>query len=193
MFLVLLLLTHFSRAENKETIQEMLSEDAKQRRRRTNAVNIQMTIFAWSLEFVTGLVNLAIGIKIHHPESNIDFITCMVLFDGFLNFIIIPSSYIMNNEVLKTAIMAEGWYQIIRRRILSDQAIPAANAAENQEGGPANQVPAVPQPRRRNQSNQGSPAVNDAENKEGGPANQVPSVPQPKHRIQSNTSQPSFK
>ena len=101
-----------------------------------------MTIFAWSLEFVTALVNLFIAIKIHHPESNIDLITCMVIFDAFLNFIIIPSSYIMNNEVMKTAIIAGGWLQIFRRRIQSNQVAPAENGSEKQ-----NKVPAYPQPR----------------------------------------------
>ena len=108
------------REENKERLQSLLSETSKQKRRRTNAVNLQMTLFAWSLEFVTGLVNLSIGITIHNPESNVDFITFMVIFDGLLNFIIIPCSYIMNNEVLKAAIIASGWIEAIRQRIRSN-------------------------------------------------------------------------
>ena len=102
--------TYFFRSENKETLKKVLSEDSKQRRRRRNTVNLQMTIFAWSLEFVAGIVNLFVGIETW-KNGNIDFITYMVIFDGFLNFIIIPSSYLLNNEVTKTAIYVGGWIQ----------------------------------------------------------------------------------
>ena len=132
----------FCREENKPRLQSVLSETSKQKRRRRNAVNLQMTIFAWSLEFVTGLVNLSIGIKIHNPESNVDFITCMVISDGFLNFIIIPSSYILNNDELKIAVIESGWYQFFRQLISSNKVEPLQNDDDQEANAPPD-----PQPR----------------------------------------------
>ena len=131
----------FYRAENKETIQVVLSEDSKIKRRRRNKVNLQMTVFSWSLEFITGLVLLSINIKIHNPETNVDFITCMVIFDAFLNFIIIPSSYILNNEVLKKFIMAEGWCKFFKCRRKTTKIDPDRNAAEVNDRAVANVQP----------------------------------------------------
>lgn len=102
-----------------------------------------MTIFAWSLEFVTGLVNLSIGIKIHNPESNVDFITFMVISDGCLNFIIIPSSYILNSEELKIAIIESGWFQFFRQLIISNKVEPLQNDDDDQQEN----APPDPQPR----------------------------------------------
>ena len=130
------------REENKERLQSVLSETSKQKRRRRNVINLQMTIIAWSLEFVTGLVNLLIGVKTSNPESNVDFITCMVIIDGFLNFIIIPSSYILNCDVLKTAIIASGWFQFFRQLISSNKVEPLQNDDDQQENAPPD-----PQPR----------------------------------------------
>ena len=130
------------REENKERLQSLLSETSKQKRRRRNVINLQMTIIAWSLEFMTGLVNLLIGVKTSNPESNVDFITCMVIIDGFLNFIIIPSSYILNSDVLKTAIIASGWFQFFRQLIISIKVQPLQNDDNQQENAPPD-----PQPR----------------------------------------------
>ena len=146
---VLLLKLHYCiiililfREENKERLQSVLSETSKQKRRRRNVINLQMTIIAWSLEFVTGLVNLLIGVKTSNPESNVDFIACMVIIDGFLNFIIIPSSYILNSDVLKTAIIASGWFQFFRQLILSNKVEPLQKDDNQQENAPPD-----PQPR----------------------------------------------
>ena len=91
---------------------------------------------------MTGLVNLSIGIKIHNPESNVDFITFMVISDGFLNFIIIPSSYILNSEELKIAIIESGWFQFFRQLIISNKVEPLQNNDDQQENAPPD-----PQPR----------------------------------------------
>ena len=89
-----------------------------------------MTAFSWSLEFLTGLVLLAINITIHNPETNVDLISCMVIVDGFLNFLIIPSSYILNNEVMKKLIIAEGWCKMFRGRMKSNKTVPDPNGIE---------------------------------------------------------------
>ena len=104
-----------------------------------------MTVFSWSLEFITGLVLLVINIKIHNPETNVDLISFMVIFDAFLNFIIIPSSYILNNEVMKKIIMAEGWRKIFRGRIKLNIIHSDRNSLESNDGAVAN-LQLVPNP-----------------------------------------------
>ena len=119
----------------------MLSETSKTKRRRINVVNLQMTVFSWSLEFITGLVLLVINTTIHNPETNVDLISFMVIFDAFLNFIIIPSSYILNNEVMKKIIMAEGWFKIFRGRMKSNKIDPDRNSLEGNDGTVTNVEP----------------------------------------------------
>ena len=104
-----------------------------------------MTIFSWSLEFITGLVITYWNINIHNPETNTDLIAFMVIFDALLNFIIIPSSYILNNEVIKKIIMAEGWCKILRGRMKLNKIDPDRNSIECNEGAVANLQP-VPIP-----------------------------------------------
>ena len=95
----------------------MLSEEAKIKRRRRTNINVQMTVFSWSLELITSLVALSVIVKLPHPESNVDFITCMVIVDAGLNFIIIPSSYTLHTEAMKALVIAEGWCKFLRSHL----------------------------------------------------------------------------
>ena len=105
-------------------MQVVLSESSKLKRRRRNRVNLQMTVVSWSLEFIAGLVCLGVNF---YPESSPDLISVMVIFDACLNFIIIPSTYIFNDEVRKRGIIAEGWYIGGRGRVVSNRVSPALN------------------------------------------------------------------
>ena len=105
-------------------MQIVLSESSKLKRRRTNKVNLQMTVISWSLEFIAGLVCLGVNFN---PESSPDLISIMVIFDTCLNFIIIPSTYIFNDEVRKRGIIKEGWYMEFRGWMDSNRVGPASN------------------------------------------------------------------
>ena len=105
-------------------MQIVLSESSKLKRRRTNKVNLQMTVISWSLEFIAGLFCLGVNFN---PESSPDLISIMVIFDTCLNFIIIPSTYIFNDEVRKRRIIAEGWYIGVRGRVVSNSVGLALN------------------------------------------------------------------
>ena len=105
-------------------MQIVLSESSKLKRRRTNKVNLQMTVISWSLEFIAGLVCLGVNFN---PESSPDLISIMVIFDTCWNFIIIPSTYIFNDEVRKRGIIAEGWCTGVRSRMDSNSVGPASN------------------------------------------------------------------
>jgi hypothetical protein len=114
-----------------------LSEDSKLKRRRIGKVNIQMTAISWLLELFTGLVAMGITIHSQNPESDIDFIACIIIIDACLNFILIPSSYLLNNEVNKTMIIAGGWCRIFRRRVQrSNKVNPAPNNVERAQPDP---------------------------------------------------------
>ena len=108
-------------------MQIVLSESSKLKRRRMNKVNLQMTVISWSLEFIAGLVCLGVNFQIENPESNPDLISMMVIFDTCLNFIIIPSTYIFNDEVRKRGIIKEGWYMEVRGWMDSNSVGPASN------------------------------------------------------------------
>ena len=92
-----------------------------------------MTAISWFLEFGTGMIALASNIISGNPDSNDDLIFSIVIIDACLNFILIPSSYLLNNEVNKTLIIAEGWCRIFRRRVQSNKVIPAANNVEGDQ------------------------------------------------------------
>ena len=89
-----------------------------------------MTVLSWSLEFIAGM--LVIGYTLHsqNPASDDNFILIFVIIDACLNFILIPSSYILNNEVVKTLIIAEGWCRIFRGRVQANKVNPALNNVE---------------------------------------------------------------
>ena len=108
-------------------MQIVLSESSKLKRRRMNKVNLQMTVISWSLEFIAGLVCLGVNFQIENPDSSPDLISMMVIFDTCLNFIIIPSTYIFNDEVRKRRIIAEGWYIGVRGRVVSNSVGLAVN------------------------------------------------------------------
>ena len=105
-------------------------------------VNLQMTVFSWSLEFVTGLVFFSIVVNSNDPETNVDLISGLVIFDAFLNFLVIPSSYILNNEMSKNVIIAEGWSKIF----LCCKRSNDINPDVNQNGEKVSAAPRKPEP-----------------------------------------------
>ena len=90
----------------------LLSDTAKLKRRRRNMVNLQMTVLSWCLEFFAGIITM---IRIFVVTRNRRAFKYFVLFDVSFNFIIIPSSYLLNNDVNKSLIIAHGWCQTFRK------------------------------------------------------------------------------
>ena len=109
-----------------------LSEDMRMRRSRTYTVGLQKTAFSWSIEFITCLICLSLTIASRDPETNVDLIAGLVIVDVFLSFIIIPCvylffSYIVNNEIIKSLVVAEGWCRSIQCCKRSNRVIPVVN------------------------------------------------------------------
>ena len=99
----------FTRFQNRSQIQALLSEESKIKRRKTNKVSIQMTVISWSLEFLTGYLGMSAVYLARSNNKSVDEILAIVIVDTFLNFILIPSTYVFNNDVNKTVIRTEGW------------------------------------------------------------------------------------
>ena len=91
----------------------MLSEASKLKRRREKMVNLQMTGLSWCLEFFAG-ISTVIRILVGNGPWPIKFVA--ILFDVCFNFILIPTSYLLNTEVYKSPIIANGWWQSFRKK-----------------------------------------------------------------------------
>ena len=110
-----------------------LSEESRVRRGRTHQVNIQMTFISWSLEFLTGTIALAfILLKIIDDDTILKYV--ILSLDMSLNSIIIPGSYLLNNEVNRSLIATRGWYKTIRNTLCP---------AWRKERGPVEQDPPI--------------------------------------------------
>ena len=83
-----------------------------------------MSALSWFLEFLTGGVFLT---KILFNDGNNTIILYLVLFDSLLNFVIIPSSYLLNTEVIKGFIIANGWMHYLRTLFPSNKIHPVEN------------------------------------------------------------------
>ena len=129
-------LLYFFREENDRFLRLALSEESKRKRRRTNKVSIQMTVLSWFLEFITGLVGVFIRIHSSNPDSDVNFVVPIIILDASINFVIIPSSYLFNNEVNKSIIIAEGWYKMFKGRFISNKVTSSPNNVENIEAPP---------------------------------------------------------
>ena len=99
----------FTRFQNKSQIKALLSEEYKIKRRKKNKVSIQMTVMSWSLEFLTGYLGMSAVYLARNNGKSAEAILAIVYVDIFLNFIVIPSTYVFNNDVNKTVIRTEGW------------------------------------------------------------------------------------
>ena len=102
----------FNRSENKSFFETALSEESRIKRRRRNKVNIQITAIAWAIECTTGLLACSVHAQSQNPDSSVELTVYISLMDACLNFIIIPSIYLLNIENNKRRIIDEGWIEI---------------------------------------------------------------------------------
>ena len=107
------------RSENKGVVNVLMSEESRIKRNRTKTINLQMTVISWSLEFVAGfIVLLQLVDRIKSFEIQIP----LAIFTMVFNFIIIPSTYLLNTTFYKAFIVTQGWWKWFRTLISSNQA-----------------------------------------------------------------------
>ena len=111
-----------SRSECKERVLACLSEESIRKRRRRNTIGIQITIISWFLEFFAGLINLSRYWMMQDNQESEWTDRLFIVFDTFVFFVLVPSSYLLNNEAVKIFIAAKGWTMFILSRFR--QSIP---------------------------------------------------------------------
>lgn len=89
-------------------LKKLLSKKAKVKRGRRILLNIQITSFAWGIEFVGFLVT-CLGIMVFGEENHVA-VFCIQNFTALVYFIIIPGSYLINTRQIKTSILENSFY-----------------------------------------------------------------------------------
>ena len=105
-------LSFIFRHENKSVIDALLTEDSRRRRNRQKIVGIQMTMVSWFLELLTGVLMMILnlfgtGKGTLHTIMTDHYI--LVFIDVFLCGVLIPSTYILNGDIIKEEIVENGW------------------------------------------------------------------------------------
>ena len=120
------LISHF-RLEKESGVNELLSDDAKRRRKHTETVNIQMSFMTWLIEFITG----CLLIILFTLDDNITIIIILFLLDSIMTLVAIPGAYILNTEIMKSKIIQNGWFRSLRTLTSSGRIQLAANEDAN--------------------------------------------------------------
>ena len=85
-----------------------ISDESKRYRRRRTVTNIQITSICWLFEFVGGLI--AFVLRYLMPSLPNGAAKAIVTFLSIsIDFIIVPSFYLLNTDVCKTKITTNGW------------------------------------------------------------------------------------
>ena len=115
------------KSESQGIVSEILSEKVRTRRQRRKTINIQMTIISWLIEFIAGIGNLAIYFL--YDEN--DIVALFAMFTIFVNFVVIPGTYILNTEACKRFIIEQGWIVSLSRMCNSTRVSPLQNEDQN--------------------------------------------------------------
>ena len=130
------------RRENRGRVAALLSEESKRKRQRINTTNIQITFVAWILEFTAGLIHLPVRFIKDKSIARL-----LIVLDIIVNFILIPIVYVLNNDVNKGIIVAEGWFQGFRKLISRrSTVVPEQNNEGENPGNPNPNPNPIPAP-----------------------------------------------
>ena len=104
------------RSECKENILASLSEESKIKRRRRTTIGIQITAISWILEFFGGIIALGRFWMFQTKDGGEWADRIFSLFGIFICMVLIPLSYLLNNEAVKVVIQVKGWSNFITKR-----------------------------------------------------------------------------
>ena len=96
-----------------------MSEEAILKRRRRNTIGIQIAFISWMLEFLAGNINIARYWMMQTDQDDEWTDRLFGLLDAFIWLVLIPGSYLLNNEAIKLTIHAQGWLSLCRTQIVS--------------------------------------------------------------------------
>ena len=105
------------RNAQKETIQNLLSEEAKTRRSKNFRSSLQLSVLTWSIEFVTGCL-MAIDYSLGLSDGTFyNWMYVYPLIDIFLSGVVIPSAYILRSDSFRQFLYSFGWINVLRKLI----------------------------------------------------------------------------
>ena len=108
---------YFFRSESRERVLACLSEESIRKRRRRNTIGIQITVISWMLELLSGFIFLYRYWMMQTNQDREWTQRMFGIFDIFVSLVLIPSSYLLNNEAVKIAINTIGWTKFCRSRL----------------------------------------------------------------------------
>jgi len=137
------ILHHMNRThkESMTRLRKLLDGSAKARRHRRNILNIQITIFAWLVEFFGFFFGFILVMIIGYRNSMVTFVvqTYALLF----YFTILPCVYIIRDPEMKSTIIESSWYEAYLRKFHwqfeediesnSDEEGPSSSELQNTE------------------------------------------------------------
>ena len=105
------------RSQNSEHLIASLSKESVLKRRRRHNIGIQITAMSWLLEFLASIVSL-LRYCIMGTGKNSEWIDRLSqLLVLFISYILVPGSYLLNDEVTKLLIVANGWTKFFRNNV----------------------------------------------------------------------------
>ena len=118
------------RSHNNENVIASLSEESILKRRRRHTIGIQITFISWLLELLSGIIMFTrysngtflfvLSDQFYsedhskNPQIQESF---AAYFGAVTNFILVPGSYLLNNEVVKLEIISRGWRRFIGSKV----------------------------------------------------------------------------
>ena len=118
------------RSHNNENVIASLSEEYILKRRRRLTIGIQITIISWLLELLSGIIMFTrhsngtflfvLSDRFDSEDSTINsqiHESFTAYFGAVANFILVPGSYLLNNEVVKLEILSRGWRRFIGSKV----------------------------------------------------------------------------
>ena len=96
-------------------LRNLLPDDSKRRRNRRNLLNVHVSFFVWSLEFMFGFLGVLTFVFMPFNSSRIVDIVCFVFYA-----IILPGAYLLNDSNIKLVIVESRFYILFANTVARD-------------------------------------------------------------------------
>ena len=85
-----------------------------------------MTFISWALESTCGMLSIGyLGFYYSRQSESFESISVIgLMLDQFINFVVIPGSLVLNNDVNKEAVVDHGWCQGLRNSFCNNKVSP---------------------------------------------------------------------
>ena len=98
-----------------ESLQQLLSDDARRNRSHRNRISLQLNILSWFLEFITGVLMATDYMFAFSDSEFYDKMYWFIALDTFLCGVLVPCSYILKTEEITKLLYTIGWIKTIKR------------------------------------------------------------------------------